>query len=384
MTAEAAPKVVSSSAAVIGALAFMLMGGVQALYGPSLTGFSQYFGVPISTAGLVISLHSLGALIGVLSTLPLSGHHLVRYRTGGAVGLLAAGALTLGLTTVWPVALLGTLIIGVGYGILTVGLNSLFAVGFGKRGPAMVNLLNAVFGIGAILGPLLVGKASGDVRWPFLLLALGTGLLTPFAFFVDDRLPVPRGTQEASTDQSKGLLVGFLLLLALVVGLEASSSGWNATYLVALGYTPATAASFASLFYLVFTVSRLVAVPLSLRLSPFTLVAASLGLATVFLLVAQVSALAPYMLAMLGGSVALLFPNTFTWLTQTLPAARSGTALMIAGALLGGTLLPALIGQAVAAFGERVLPNAMLALAVLALALAVQLRTKWRALKVHG
>ncbi|UQN08754.1 hypothetical protein [Deinococcus sp. QL22] len=57
---------------------------------------------------------------------------------------------------------------------------------------------------------------------------------------------------------------------------------------------------------------------------------------------------------------------------------------MIAGALLGGTLFPALIGQAVGAFGERVIPNAMLALAVLALALAVWLRTKSKALQGRG
>ncbi|AFZ69451.1 MFS transporter [Deinococcus peraridilitoris] len=373
MPADVTHKVVPASAAVIGALAFVLMGGVQALYGPSLPGFSQHFGLPVSTVGLVISAHGLGALAGVLGTIPLTAHPAGRYRTGAAVVLLAVGALTLALTTVWPVALLGALTVGMGYGVLTVGLNSLFAVSFGQRSAAMVNLLNAVFGMGAILGPLLVGRAGGNVSGPFFIVALGAGLLAPFAFSLDDRLPVPAARQEASIDQGRSLLVGFLVLLALGVGLEASSSGWNATYLVALGHTPATAASFTSLFYLAFTAARLAAVPLSLRLSSSTLVTASLTLAAVLLLLAQMPALAPYMLAMLGGSVALLFPNTFTWLARTLPAARGGTALMVAGALLGGALFPALIGQAVAAFGERVLPNAMLALTVLALILAVWL-----------
>ena len=374
MSAEGTTSVVPAPAAGIGALAFVLMGGLQALYGPSLPGFSQHFGLPVSTAGLIISAHGLGALTGVLGTVPLSRHRLARYRTGIAVALLAAGALTLGLTPVWAVALLGALIIGMGYGVLTVGLNSLFAVGFGKRSAAMVNLLNAVFGIGAILGPLLVGRGSGTVSWPFLVIGFGAGLLTPFAFFVDDRLPVPTAPQQASNGQRKSLLVGFLVLLAVTAGLEASGSGWSATYLVALGNTPEAAAKFASLFYLIFTAARLAGVPLSLRLSSFTLVAASLALAAILLLLAQVPAIAPYVLATLGGSVALLFPNIFTWLARTLPGTRGGTALMVAGALLGGAVFPALIGQAVGAFGERVLPNAMLALPILALILALWLR----------
>jgi len=148
----------------------------------------------------------------------------------------------------------------------------------------------------------------------------------------------------------------------------------RATYPVALGQTPETAAKFASLFYLMFTAARLLGVPLSLRLSSFVLVAASLALATVLLLLAQVAAIAPYVLATVGGSVALLFPNIFTWLSRTLPGTRGGTALMVAGALLGGALFPALIGQAVGAFGERVLPNAILVLPVVALILALWLR----------
>ena len=101
---------------------------------------------------------------------------------------------------------------------------------------------------------------------------------------------------------------------------------------------------------------------------------ASLALAAAFLLLAQISAFAPYVLAMMGGAVALLFPNTFTWLARTLPGARGGTALLVAGALLGGALFPALISRVVAAFGERMLPTAMLVLAVAALMMTAWLR----------
>jgi len=58
-------------------------------------------------------------------------------------------------------------VVGVGFGVLVVALNTLFAAGFGDRGAAMLNLLGACFGAGAILGPLAFA-ASGGFRGPFL------------------------------------------------------------------------------------------------------------------------------------------------------------------------------------------------------------------------
>jgi MFS family permease len=56
----------------------------------------------------------------------------------------------------------------------------LFADGFGERAAAMLNLLGACFGAGAVLGPLAVA-ATGGYRFPFCagaLLAVASLALT--------------------------------------------------------------------------------------------------------------------------------------------------------------------------------------------------------------
>lgn len=128
---------------------------------------------------------------------------------------------------------MGAFIIGTAYGALTIGINSLYVVGFGARSPAMVNMLNAVFGIGAILGPLLIALNTADVRFPFLVLTATAMLLVPFALTLDDRVPVTYKSHELKSNTQ--LLPAFTLLLALGTGVEASTIGYAATYLGAWG-----------------------------------------------------------------------------------------------------------------------------------------------------
>ncbi|WP_245900899.1 MFS transporter [Deinococcus yavapaiensis] len=365
---------VSPRAALTSILVFVLIGATQALYGPALPSLSRQFGVSVSTAGLLISAHSLGALLGVLSAVPLQGRPFARWRAGVAVALLGVGAALLAVASSWSAALLAALLIGLGYGAITVGLNSLFAAGFGPRSAAMVNLLNALFGVGAVLGPLVVAAAPANARLPFVVIAASALLLLPFAVALDDRVASAPNTSRPRSP--KGPLVGFIMLLALGVGVEASSIGWNATYLVSLGKTPQAAASFTALFFVLFTLGRLAAVPLSLRFAPPILVLVALTLAMGLLLVAHVPSAAPYALVALGGALAAVFPNTFTWASRAVQARQDATAVIVAGALLGSTIFPAVVGRAVALFGERAIPTTLATLAALTLTMALWMR--WR------
>jgi MFS family permease len=73
-----------------------------------------------------------------------------RMPLGVSYALMAAGSLGFALSPTWPLALIAALVAGFGFGGIDYGLNQLFAVGFGRRGPAMLNILNAHFGVGAI------------------------------------------------------------------------------------------------------------------------------------------------------------------------------------------------------------------------------------------
>lgn len=366
--------VISLQATLTGLASFILIGAAQALYGPSLTGFTAAFQLRSGSAGLIVSVHSAGALLGVLSAIPLARHPLARWRVAVSLCLLSLGALLVGVAYSWPTTLAGAFIIGLAYGALTIGINSLFAVAYGDRSPAMVNLLNAIFGIGAILSPLLILLFPERPQFAFVTLSAISTCLIPFGFTMDDRL---EAKAPAPASQSKHLFIIFVIFLALGVGVEASSIGFAATYLVFTGLSPSAAAAVISLFFVAFTLARLLAVPLSLKLTPVQLVMGSLCLTALLLLLSMRAALAPVTIALLGASLALFFPNSFTWLSQELGTSGS-SVVIIAGALVGSTLVSSLIAAVTTSFGEGYILGALLILTVctglVATTLLVQLR----------
>ena len=78
-----------------------------------------------------------------------------------AVVLLVAGAAGIAFAPAWPVVLAAAFGLGVGFGVVVVEINVLFAEAFGQRATAMLNLLGACFGAGAVLGPLAVAATGG-------------------------------------------------------------------------------------------------------------------------------------------------------------------------------------------------------------------------------
>ena len=142
----------------------------QALYGPAIPAFREEFGLSPSAAGLGLSAHFVGGVAGVLLFDRLYGRLGNRQILGASYLLMALGAAGFALAPNWPVALAAALLAGLGFGGIDYGLNQLFAVGFGHRSTAMLNILNAHFGIGAILGPALIGVV-GSEHYPAVFLA---------------------------------------------------------------------------------------------------------------------------------------------------------------------------------------------------------------------
>jgi MFS transporter, FHS family, glucose/mannose:H+ symporter len=159
---------------------FVLIGALQALYGPAIPAFRTRFGVSPSVAGLALSAEFTGALAGIVI------YHLMRPLAGDrrllvtCYAVMALGASLFAISPQWPMALAASLITGFGSGGIDYGLNRLFATGFGRRSAAMLNLLNAHFGVGAVIGPVLIG-AVGAARFPWLFggVAAASLLLIP-------------------------------------------------------------------------------------------------------------------------------------------------------------------------------------------------------------
>jgi MFS transporter, FHS family, glucose/mannose:H+ symporter len=362
---------VSRSSTLGGLLLFVAIGVVLSLYGPAIPEFRERFGVGAGGSALVLSAHFGGAIIGIAGWALLGG----RLGTGGwlrqATALLVAGAIALALAPAWPVALAAAALVGIGFGVLVVALNSLFATGFGDRSAAMLNLLGACFGVGAILGPLAFA-ATGSFRGPFLggavVAAASLALMRDVR-----RSPVPE-LPAGSGRPVPAVIGGFVMLYVLYVGVENGVGGWEATSLLAHGTGEAAAANWTAGYWAAITAGRLLAVPLALRIAPPRLVAGALLLAAASLALAHTPPLAPFAYTMTGLALAPVFPTGLAWLAAAAPAAPGSTALVIAGAQLGGVVFPAAIGRLIDASSPVVIPSALLAVALGCLGTALLLR----------
>lgn len=374
-SAPAHPRVFSPAAAVASCVGFMLIGVLQALYGPAIPAFRAEFGLSPSAAGLGLSVHFVGGVAGVLLFDRLYGRIGNRRILGASYLLMAVGAAGFALAPNWPAALAMALLAGLGFGGIDYGLNQLFAVGFGHRSTAMLNILNAHFGIGAILGPALIGVV-GAAHYPavFLVFALANLPLLLCLRGVRDRAPQPSGTGgepyggQVLVRSLGSVLAVFVALYVLHVGIEAGVGGWEPTHLETVGYGAGFAATATSVYWLMMTVGRFLVAPVALRFSAQAIITVSCAGMTVCLLLATVPALAPYAYAGVGLFIAPIFPTGLPWLHRAAPRARRAGALVIAASMVGGVVAGPALGKAIEWSGIRTVPLLLSGVSALCLA----------------
>ncbi|WP_214413069.1 MFS transporter [Sphaerisporangium fuscum] len=374
---QAGTRLFSRGAVVSSCAGFVLIGALQALYGPAISAFRGNFGLSPSGAGLALSAHFVGGVLGVLLFQRIHRTIGNRRMIGASYLLMAVGAAGFALAPWWSVALPAALVTGLGFGGIDYGLNQLFSIGFGARSTAMLNVLNAQFGVGAILGPALVGLL-GPERYGLIF--------GGFAVLSAALLLTLRGVGEGQEDLARagsgdgsgtgirrawGLLAAFLVLYVLHVGVESGVGGWEPTHLETAGYSARAAASATAVYWLMMTVGRLVAAPLSLRWSAPAIVIGGLAGMLACLLLALVPALAPYAYAGVGLFIAPIFPTGLPWLTRLLPGT---SGYIVAASMIGGVAVPPVTGKAIEWYGVGAVPVVLAVLTAACLAAAVWIR----------
>ncbi|WP_217237768.1 sugar MFS transporter [Streptomyces sp. AC555_RSS877] len=364
---------------------FVLIGALQALYGPAIPALRKEFGLSPSAAGLGLSAHFVGGVAGVLLFDRLYGRLGNRQILGASYLLMAVGAAGFALAPNWPAALAAALLAGLGFGGIDYGLNQLFAVGFGHRSTAMLNILNAHFGIGAILGPALVGMI-GSAHYPALFLGFALANLPLLLCLKGVRDLAPEPADSAGADDGRALgrslgsvLAVFVALYVLHVGVEAGVGGWEPTHLETVGYSAGIAATATSVYWLMMTVGRFLVAPLALRFSAQTIITVSCAGMTACLLLASVPALAPYAYAGVGLFIAPIFPTGLPWLHRSAPRARRAGALVIAASMAGGVAAGPALGKAIEASDVRAVPLLLGGVSALCLAATLWLVRSTRA-----
>ena len=364
----------TTAGVIVSCFGFVVIGAQQALYGPAIPFLMQKYGISPSVAGMSLSAHFLGGVLGVLLFHGVYARLRNRSLLGLSYGLMAVGCIAFAYAPNWPFALAAAFTIGLGYGGMDFGLNFLFSVGFGRRSVSMVNLLNAHFGIGAIAAPALIAWIGAqNYQAAFLACAIGSALPLLALGSISNRTQHGDGTARLPMQDGKGLLLlgAFLLIYVFHVAIETGVGGWEPTHLQDVGYAASFAAAATAVFWLMMTLGRFLSFFVGLSWSTERIMLISCIGMTVCLGAAAVPALAPFAYAGVGLFIAPLFPTGLAWLNRSVPEARSATAYVIAAAMLGGVAFPPLIGAIIGFSGTIAAPLFMAALALFCLA-AVQ------------
>lgn len=322
-------------------IAFVLMGAGQSLMGPALPEFRQIFDLSVASASMAVTAQWVGALLGVIA-LFFGGQ---RDWTRLAFGLLVVGAALMALQISWPITLLGSLAFGAGYGASLALVNSRLLQAFEKAGPSMVSLVNALFGGGAIVAPLVFVALARNPELSFGILAVG--LILPFllSFFFP-----PQRKAEKSIEEKQTSSISFptLLIGASGTAVEACLIGLGPVILVGASFSDSEAASALSLFFVFFLGGRILLSFVGHRLpaAPM-LIGGFLGSAV--LLFCAGSGISPTLTYPIAGFfIGSIFPNFFVFGSNRMGKDSRTGSIIVTAALAGGVAGPLIVGQVVA------------------------------------
>ena len=353
---EGAPEVKFTTAAFAGATTiFLVFGATASLYGPLLVTFAHHFHVSLPAAGAVVSVHFAGAVCGV----PLAWAALRRYPgrpvLAGALATMALGAAGAALARGFAELLASVVVIGLGFGAMDFSLNSLLVrtaeIGRAHR----LSVANAGYGIGAIVGPLLVILAH-PANYRLLYAVVGAaGLCLTASTGGVDAPPTTLAPPERQPHRRAALGV-FAAAYILYVATESSAAAWIAPQLHGVGYSQSTGAVATAGFWLGLAVGRFLAAPAHRRLSDRRLVLVGLAATAALALVASADAVAPLAYPLAGLSLALVYPMGLIWFTNLNPGDGGVLVILILTMMSGGVIGPALTGLAVSLAGVRAIP----------------------------
>lgn len=323
---------------------FILMGFGQSLYGPTLPEATRIFRLPEGTAALLVTAQWVGSALGVVM-MYFNGHRIVPRH---ALAVLAIGASGLAAQPGWWAMLVASLVFGMGYGMAAACFNPRVLLAFGRKGPSVLNQLNAAFAVGAIVGPLVfvwVGGASATVFW------LVAGVSAVVWVFAEDGQSKAMGPRVAPQGQLRPHWP-ILAFGAVGVGIEACLIGLGPTALIAAGETEAAAARYLSAFFLAFLAARIVLGFMAHLVQAFHVYVLAMLCALLCIGCALFWAPGPAFVAM-GIAGGMLFPSYFLTAARKMGDDPRVTPLTLGAGLVGGIGMPYLLANLVAGFGER-------------------------------
>ena len=359
-------------------LSFISLGLPDALLGSAWPTMYPQLGVPVSYAGIVSMVISVGTIVSSLQSDRLTRRFGPGRVTAASVCLTAAALWGFSISHSFWLLCLWAVPYGLGAGSVDAALNNYVALHYASR---HMSWLHCMWGIGATAGPYIMGFAlAGGQGWNmgYRAVALLQIALTALLVF---SLPLWRGKgeparEEGKPDRSLSLkeifaIPGVRAIIAMFFcycALESGAGLWAGSYLtLSRGVEAETAARYAGLFYLGITLGRAVCGFITFKLGDHQMIRLGqglilLGAAALLLPAGPGVALAGLILVGLG--CAPIYPSIIHSIPDLFGTERSQAIIgvQMASAYTGSLLMPPLFGVLADRLGTGLLPFFLLLL----------------------
>ena len=341
-------------------VAFISLGLPDSLLGSAWPSMYPQLGVPVSYAGIISMIISLGTIISSLNSDRLTRALGTGKVTAISVGMTAAALFGFSMSGQFWMLCLWAIPYGLGAGSVDAALNNYVALHYESR---HMSWLHCMWGIGTMISPMVMGAAlAGGMPWTsgYRYIALFQILLTAVLFVSlplwQKRTVGTSGEEAAPTALTFGQVLHLpgakevMLCFFCYCALETTAGLWASSYLTLSRGVPAgTAASFASLFYIGITAGRAACGFLTLKFNDVQMIRMGQGILAVGVLALlvpgpQVLALAGLVLVGLG--CAPIYPSIIHSTPDHFGAERSQAVIGIqmASAYVGNLAMPPLFG----------------------------------------
>lgn len=372
-------------------LSFVSLGLPDGLNGVAWPSIRAYFNLPLDALGALLVMFTIGYLVSSVS----SGRLLSLMSVGSLLALsclvTAASLIGYALTPVWWVMVaLGTLS-GLGAGAIDAGLNTFAATQFSTR---MVNWLHACYGVGAATGPLIMTSVlSAHHPWQRGYAIVGVGqLMLAICFAITRKLWPQASAEPEQSSVAVSRAANFITLklpavwLSIAVffvytGIEAAAGTWAYSLFTEARAVPMTTAGmWVSIYWGALSVGRLLSGVVVGFVSPnglLRLCIAGIAVGATMIWLGGASFVSFAGLGLMGLASAPVFPSMIAATPMRLGPAHTanGVGFQIAAAVLGQSLMPALVGVLADKFSLEIVAPALLGAGLVLLVLYQALMT---------
>ena len=343
-------------------LAFISLGLPDAVLGGSWPTMYQEFNVPVSFAGIVTVIISLGTIVSSL----MSDRMTYKLGTGKvtaiSVATTAVALFGFSMSHSFMELCLWAIPYGLGAGGVDASLNNYVAVHYSSR---IMSWLHCMWGLGAMTGPYVLGfvLTNGGV-WntgykviALLQVVLTIVLVVSLPLWKKRETTIDEAGKEVpaqalsmkeilSIKGAKDIMIAFFCYCAL----EQTAGLWASSYMVLhKGVPEAVAASYASMFYIGITVGRFFSGFLTIKLNDKQMIhlgmsILAIGVLVLFLPLSEYFALAGFIL--IGIGCAPIYPCIIHSTPDIFGADKSQAivGVQMASAYTGSLLMPSVFG----------------------------------------